>query len=282
MAQVLPHIPGYELMRLLGGGPLTQVFSARETDTDIARAVKVLRPDWEDQATGIKLLQREARAGLAIRHPQIVRIVDAHVTRPPHFLVMELLPGECLRNRLRREYQLDLGMALWIVRQTAEGLAALHRVGFLHGDVKPDNIHLVDVGQAVLLDLGFAHRPGENAAFLRGGYVLGTANYLAPELCRNEPDADKSSDLFSLGVTFFELLAGRLPYPTGSVDQTFLRHSSDPPADIQRELPHLPPSLSALVGRMLARRPQDRPTASQVLHHLLDLQISVLGQRRSA
>jgi serine/threonine protein kinase len=280
--QVVPRIPGYELMRSLGGGPLTQVFSARDLGTDAIQAVKVLRPDWRDQATGIKLLQREARAGLAVRHPQLVHIVEAHVIRPPFFLVMELLSGESLRSRLRREYRLEVGPALWILRQTVEGLAALHRAGFLHGDIKPDNIHLVDLGRAVLLDLGFAHRPGENAAFLRGGYVMGTANYLAPELCRNEPDADKSSDIFSLGVTFFELLSGRLPYPAGSVNQTFRRHSCDPPASIQDALPDVSPALVSLMGRMLARHPEDRPTANQVLRQLLALEIAVLSKRRSA
>ena len=72
---------------------------------------------------------------------------------------------------------------MWIIRQISEALAALHSAGFLHGDIKPDNVRLIDDGTAVLIDLGFAHRPGENAAFLRAGYVLGTANYLAPEQC---------------------------------------------------------------------------------------------------
>src|SRR5205823_9529691 len=126
----------------------------------------------------VKLLQREARACLAVRHPQLVRLRDAHVTRPPYFLVMDLLPGESLRSRLRRDYRLDVPTALWIARQTAESLAALHRAGFIHGDVKPDNIRMTGEGNAILLDLGFAHRPGENAAFLEQGYVLGTVNYL--------------------------------------------------------------------------------------------------------
>src|SRR5205823_8274563 len=128
---------------------------------------------------------------------------------------------ESLRRRLRRDYRLDVPTAVWIARQTADAVAALHRAGFLHGDVKPDNVRLIDDGTARLIDLGFAHRPGENAAFLRAGYVLGTANYLAPELCDSSPSEDHTSDLFSLGVTLFEMLAGRLPYPPGSLRQTF-------------------------------------------------------------
>jgi serine/threonine protein kinase len=171
---------------------------------------------------------------------------------------------------------------LWIGRQTAEALAALHRAGFLHGDVKPDNVHLVEDGRAILIDLGFAHRPGENAAFLRRGYVLGTANYLAPELCGTEPDADQSSDLFSLGAMLFEMLTGRLPYPVGSVDQTFRRHSCDPPADIRAQLPFLPPSLGRLIERMLAHEPATRPRAAQVVRQLIELEIAGMGRRKSA
>src|SRR5262249_9741383 len=155
----------------LGGGPLTIVYTAGRLEDDARCAVKLLRPDWEDQVAGIKLLQREARAGLAVQHPHLVRVLDTHVTIPPYYLVMEWLPGESPRTQLQRDYRLALSSALWIARQVAEALAALHRAGFLHGDVKPDNIQMASEGHAVLLDLGFAHRPGENTAFLRSGYV---------------------------------------------------------------------------------------------------------------
>src|ERR1700676_222845 len=160
--QPIPRIPGYHLLGRLGGGPMTTVYEARAADDGAACAVKVVRPDWDDQETAIKLLQREARAGLSVRHAHLVRLEYAHVTRPPYFLVMELLPGESLRRRLRRDYALDAPAALWIARQTAEALAALHRKGFIHGDVKPDNVRLAAAGCAMLLDLGFAHHPGEN------------------------------------------------------------------------------------------------------------------------
>src|SRR5262249_52426474 len=137
-----PIVPGYELLQHLGGGPLTSVYSAREWATDAACAVKVLREDWEDQPAGVKLLQREARAGLTVRHPHLGRRLDAPAPRPPYFLVMELLRGESLRRRLRRDYRLDVPTTVWVARQTAEALAALHRAGFVHGDVKPDNVRL--------------------------------------------------------------------------------------------------------------------------------------------
>jgi serine/threonine protein kinase len=276
-----PNIPGYELLVCLGGGPLTRVFSARECATDTICAVKVLREDWEDRATAVKLLQREARAGLAVRHPHLVRLRHTHVLRPPYFLVMDLLPGETLRRRLRRDYRLDVPTALWIMRQTAEALTALHRAGFVHGDVKPDNIRLVDAGTAVLIDLGFAHRPGENAHLHRRGYILGTVNYLAPELCTSEPEAGLGSDLFSLGVTLFEALSGQLPHPPGPIEQSLRRRCTEPPADLRR-LAVLPPGLFLLVERLLARQPEDRPRAAAVVQQLIALEIAALRRRRSA
>jgi serine/threonine protein kinase len=280
--QQIPRIPGYELYQRLGGGPLTVVFSARELVTDTPCAVKLLRDDVDEPSTALKLLQREARAGLAVLHPHLVHLRRAHVTRPPYFLVLDLLPGESLRRRLRRDYRLAVREAIWIGRQVAEALDALHRAGFLHGDVKPDNVRLVDDGTAVLIDLGFAHRPGENAAFLGRGYVLGTANYLAPELCGPEPKEDFASDLFSLGVMLFEMLTGRLPYPSGSVAQTLRRHRCDPPANVRQHVSRLPGALASLIDRLLVRRPADRPRALAVVRQLIELEIAALGRRRSA
>src|SRR2546427_13130771 len=114
--QRFPRIPGYELHQRLGGGLLTTVYAARERETDELCAVKVLREDWEDPATGIKLLQREARAGMRVNAPRLVRVRHAHLLKPPYFLVMDLLAGESLRRRLRRDYRLELADALSITR----------------------------------------------------------------------------------------------------------------------------------------------------------------------
>lgn len=276
------RIPGYELLRPLGGGPLTCVYSARDEATDSPCAVKVLRDEWKRDPTAVKLLQREARAGLAVRHPHLVPLRLAHVTRSPYFLVMDLLGGESLRRRLRRDYHLDVATALWITRQTAEALAALHRAGFVHADVKPDNIRLADAGTAVLIDLGFAHRPGEHAELHRRGYVLGTVNYLAPDLCAFSSDGDFRGDLFSLGVTLFEMLTGKLPYPSGTPEETFRHHRDDAPFDIRRFRDDLPTGVSAFVERLLRRRPADRPRAAAAVQQLIALEIAAMRWQKSA
>jgi serine/threonine protein kinase len=140
----------------------------------------------------------------------------------------------------------------------------------------------VDDGTAKLIDLGFAHRPGENAAFIKKGYVLGTVNYLAPELCDFDTIAQSSSDIFSFGVSLFEMLSGELPYPAGSMKQTLHRHQCDPPADIRRKVGALPPALTKLLDRLLSHRPEDRPRADRAIQHLVAMEIATLRHRRAA
>ena len=190
--------------------------------------------------------------------------------------------GESLQRRLRRDYRLEATTAIWIGRQTAEALKALHRHGFVHGDVKPENIRLVNDGTAVLIDLGFAHRPGENAALLKQGYVLGTPSYMAPELCGFEDQGGPASDVFSLGVTLFEMLTGRLPYPPGSVAQTLRRHRCDPPSDLGRQAVAVPAALVRLVTQMLAHRPGERPSAAVVVQQLIAAEIGAMRRQKAA
>jgi serine/threonine protein kinase len=172
--------------------------------------------------------------------------------------------------------------ALWIARQTAEALSALHRAGFVHGDVKPDNIRIVADGHAMLLDLGFAHRPGENTAFLQEGYILGTLNYLAPELCSRQPVDGLAADLFGLGVTLFEMLAGQLPYAPGNAAETMRRHDQETARDLRQQGLRLPPGLPELVNRLLSRDPAGRPRAASLVQQLVGFEIAAMSRRRSA
>lgn len=272
----LPTISNYQTFQHLGGGPMTNVYAARHLTQHNRCALKVLRDDWAEPDTAIKFLQREARAGLKVRHSHLIKIRETHVLKPPYFLVMDLLTGESLRDRLQRGGALSISVALWVTRQVAEALNALHRVGFLHGDVKPENVQILEDGTTMLIDLGFAHRPGENANFLKKGYVIGTPNYLAPELCVRNPDATFSSDIFSLGVMLFEMLTGDLPYPAGTVAQTFRRHGYEPPADVRQWLTEIPDGLERLLRRLLSRRPEARPTASTVIQQLVALELDSL------
>jgi serine/threonine protein kinase len=173
-------------------------------------------------------------------------------------------------------------LALRVARQSGEALTALHRKGFVHGDVKPDNIRLLDEVTAKIIDLGFAHRPGENAALIEAGYVLGTPDYMSPESCAFIGDPDERSDIYSLGVTLFEMLTGKLPFSPGTTVQTLLRHRSEHPMDIREYDDSLPPALVNLVHRMLAHDATDRPLAPAVVQQLIALEMTTWRHRRSA
>jgi serine/threonine protein kinase len=153
----------------------------------------------------------------------------------------------------------------------AEALAALHRAGFVHGDVKPENVHLLDAGTAVLVDLGFTHRPGENGVFAEEGYVLGTANYLAPELHGEKPADGPAADWYSFGVMLFEMLTGQRP----EIDSRRFGEAST----LLRSVAN--PRLIALLDGLLAKNASARPADALIVHELIALEIAALGRRRA-
>lgn len=267
-----PRLPGYVLGSRLGGGPTCDVYSAADGRGLFEWAVKVLRDDAARDFTNVQLLRREARAGLAVRHPRLVRIVRAVTDgESPLHVVMRRVSGRSLRAVLKGKGWLGPRLTGSVVRQVAGALAALHAAGYVHGDVKPENIHLGPGRTATLLDLGFARRPGEDAGLLGSGFVLGTANYVAPELC-DRPETDgPAADVFSLGVTLFELLTGELPYPDGGVEETMVRHRDAEPESLRRWRGAWPDGLAGLVDRMLHRDPDERPTAARVDRELIML-----------
>jgi serine/threonine protein kinase len=267
-----PRLPGYVLGTRLGGGPTCDVYSAFDDRGRPGWAIKILREEAAGDPTNLQLLRREARAGMAVRHPNLVRVVRAGPApdRPRH-LVMRRIPGRPLRTYLRPNGWLDPRLVCRIGRQIAAALAAMHSAGFVHGDVKPDNVHLSADRNATLLDLGFAHRPDKDGNLLGDDFVLGTANYIAPELCHRPQYDTSTADVFSLGITLFELLTGKLPYPMGDVDETMLRHRDGEPDSLWRWDGNWPIGLSALVDRMLDRDPARRPSAADVGRELTTL-----------
>jgi serine/threonine protein kinase len=273
-----PRIPGFELIQPLGGGPFTRVYSAHDFRADAVVALKHLPDDAPHFDLALTLLRREGRAGLKVIHPNLVRIRTDHTIVRPYYITMDLLRGESLRAALKRRYLLRPKTALWIARQIAEALAALHKRGYLHGDVKPENVRLTDSHSAVLIDLGYAHKPGQNAELLRDGLILGTANYLAPEVCARSATGDYRADVFSLGVMLYEMLTAELPYPAGSTAQTLEAHRTLPPYDLRDRAGAWPRALPALLRRMMAHSPLNRPHAAALVEELTSLEIAALRQ----
>jgi serine/threonine protein kinase len=265
-------LSGFVIGTRLGGGPTCDVFSALDTTGRHGWAVKVLREDAALDPTNVQLLRREFRAGLALRHANLVRMLRSGPDDDyPRHLVMERVPGLSVRSILNRHGWLAPRQAARIGTQAASALAAIHNAGYVHGDVKPDNLHLRPNGSAVLLDLGFAHRPGDDEELIGQGYVLGTANYVAPELCEQPETDGPAADIFSLGVTLFELLTGDLPYACGGVQETMKSHRDRRPDTLHRWSGRWTYQFGDLVDQMLARTPSNRPTAREVERVLIRL-----------
>jgi serine/threonine-protein kinase len=278
MASV-PLVPGFDILRPLGGGVLTQVFAAKRRSDNTSCAIKLPRGEWADHADAHRMLRREAQALSAVKHPRIVHLRESHVDYAPPYLMLDLLSGQSLRERLQQELTLDPRAALWIARQIAEGLTALHDAGFVHGDIKPDNAQILDDGSAVLLDLGFAFRPIEAESLEADGYVLGTLNYLAPERASRSAGAGFAADWYSFGVMLFEMLAGELPFPPRSVGDV-LNHEF-PVCDLPPILQAWPERLATLIRSLLERSPAARPRGPIVLHELIALEIAALARRKA-
>jgi serine/threonine-protein kinase len=271
----------WRLARLLGEGTYTQVHLAQpDDDHQAVYAVKMLRPARANDPIALKLLAREAYVGLKVSHPHVVSVLSAHVNEPPYYLVMPYLPGGTLRERLDRKGRLPVAIATWIARQVAQGLAALHSAGFLHGDVKPANIFLSPEGHATLIDLGFAHSPRDAIADDRRS-VKGTLDYLAPEATLSSSVVDARSDFYSLGVTLFEMLCGRRPFSGDAAEVVRLHREAIPP-DLRELSPSVPATVAEFVARLLAKQPIRRPASShELVDQLSRLEIATLGQRVS-
>jgi len=257
----------------LSSGGMGAVYRARHERTGKAHAVKLLHADDRMSESSIRRFVREARAASALGHPGIVSILDFDVALDgTHFLVMELLEGETLEERLGREGNLDWREALGLTREIGVALEAAHREGILHRDLKPGNVFLCSDPQraqtAVLLDFGLARPLDESSAskLTSTGMVLGTPAYMSPEQARGE-ELDVRSDVHAVGAMLFEMVTGEPPF----MDQTLagiyarLLMASVPSAAEAAPSP-IPVELDRLIGRALAKARDDRyPTVAALL-----------------
>jgi len=273
----------WELVNFAAEGGLAQIFRARpagsQPNQPALYALKMLLPDWQNDDQAIRLLKREALVGQSVSHPHLIPILYASVQQSPRFVVMPWLEGATLEQRLAAGQRFDLPRILWIARQTAEALDALHQAGWMHGDVKPSNIMLSPEGHATLLDLGFARRTHETGSAV-DRCVLGTFHYIAPEFLTSAIRADVRSDIYSLGAVLYRILAGRLPFVGEDLAELASRHKQSLPPKLGRIAPHLPAGVARLVHGMLAKDPLRRPqNPRELIEILARLEIETFSER---
>ena len=264
-------IAHYRIIRKLGAGGMGEVYLARDTKLDRNVAIKVLRSDWLEEEHLKKRLIREAQAAAKLDHPNICSIYDVNEAGPFTFIVMQYIEGEPLDEKMERE-PLALSAALTMVEQAAEGLAEAHAHGIVHRDIKPQNMIVTPKGQLKILDFGLAkqiHSSGsvdneaQTATLLsKPGLVVGTMPYMSPEQVKGEP-LDPSSDIFSLGVTLYEMLAGKHPFKDKSAPVTMSRILLGEPTPTEQFQTQVSPELQSLLNKMLVKDKAARYQSAQ-------------------
>jgi serine/threonine-protein kinase len=254
-------IAHYRIIKKLGAGGMGDVYLALDTKLDRKVAIKVLRSDWLEEEHLKKRLIREAQAAAKLDHPNICAIHDVNEAGPFTFIVMQYIEGESLAEKMERE-PLALTTILSMVEQAAEGLAEAHAHGIVHRDIKPQNMLVTPRGQLKILDFGLAKQLHSSDAvdneaatatlLSKPGLVVGTMPYMSPEQVKGEP-LDSSSDIFSLGVTLYEMLAGKHPFKDKSAAVTMSRILRDDPTPTEQFQAQVSPELQALLSKMLCK-----------------------------
>jgi serine/threonine-protein kinase len=259
----------YVILERLGEGGMGQVFKARHQKMQRVVALKVIRKDRLQNPQALRRFQREIQALAALSHPNIVMAHDANQVGDTHFYAMEYVEGNDLARLVKQRGPLPVAEACTYVRQAALGLQHALEKGMIHRDIKPGNLLVTDRhgstdgGVVKILDMGLARldaNPDDTASDMltQEGAVVGTLDFLAPEQAQDSRLADIRSDLYSLGCTFYFLLAGRAPFAGGTATEKLLKHRLEEPEPIEKVRPEVPPGVAAIVRMLMAKRPEDR------------------------
>ncbi len=257
------EIPGYKIVDTLGEGGMATVYLAIQESFEREVALKVMSASLSRDATFGERFIREARIVSRLIHPNIVTVYDVGVHEGHHFLSMEYVPGKDLK---RKRFDLSLLERLQVIRDVAAALDYAGRKGYVHRDVKPDNIMLRDEdGRAVLMDFGIARPSDVASGMTQVGTTVGTPHYMSPEQARGDK-VDNRSDLYSLGVVLFLLISGDVPFDAESAVAVGIMHVSE-------RIPRLPDHLKAfqpVIDRVLAKKPTERYQTGSELIAALD------------
>ncbi len=273
----------YRVVRLVGTGGMGEVYEAEGLEAGERVAIKSVLPDLRGNRKIMARFEREAELSRLISHSSVLRIFEVLKTSipgddgsdPEPCMVMELLTGETLADRLIDRRTVEPEAAVPMACQMASGLTAAHRAGVVHRDLKPDNVFLVPEGEetrVVLTDFGVAKRsaaPSRDEALTASNVLLGTPDYMAPE----QLDLDKAtpaSDIYALGLVMFEMLTGKRPFEADTALKMVFKRVEEEPPSPRIHLPDLDPRWEEVILRCLARNPEDRYAEAQDLIRVLE------------
>ncbi len=268
----------FQVERLLTRGGMGEVYMATQISLNRAVALKVLRPDYLTKGAYLSRFHAEATAIARLNHPNIVHVYAIGNIDQAHYIAMEYVEGTNLRDYIRKKGALDLPLALSIMKQTAQAIGAAGEEGLIHRDVKPENILITKRGRVKVADFGLCRFEGEDALNLtQSGVTMGTPLYMSPEQAQGHP-LDHRSDLYSLGVTYYFMLAAEPPFRADSAVALALKHVREIPRSLLSHRPDLPLEIDRLVMKLMAKDPADRyQSAAMMLADLAKVRDVVQG-----
>ena len=259
----------FQVEKLLGRGGMGEVYLATQVSLNRPVALKVLRPDFASNPTYLGRFRTEATAVAKLNHPNIVHVYTLGCVDEIHFIAMEYVQGTNLREYILKKGALDLPLAFSIMRQTGQAIGAAGEVGLIHRDVKPENILMTKKGRVKVADFGLCRdQEGDSVHLTQSGVTMGTPLYMSPEQAQGHA-IDHRSDLYSLGVTFYHMLAGVPPFRAETALALALKQVREAPRSMLVHRPDLPVELDRLVLKLMAKYPADRyQSAAEMLADL--------------
>ena len=257
----------YRLESVLGEGGMGLVFKAHRDGGDRPVALKVLKRQLSGDFIFQQRFKQEARAAAEVRDRHLVAILESAESDGRHYLASDYVDGGSLTDRVAADGPLPVADVVRVVTEVAAGLDALHEAGVMHRDIKPSNVLFDSDGTAMLTDFGLA-KGRAYTVLTRPGQVMGTLDYLAPELIRGKP-ATPATDIYALGCVAFECVVGRAPFGDKSAFQVGLAHLDEPPPDPGAERNDLPAGFAAAILSALEKDPEQRPATAGAYASLL-------------
>ena len=243
----------YELEELIGAGGMSRVYRAHDRDLDRTVAVKVLHEEMAADLEFVSRFRREARTAAGLAHENIVAVIDRGSDGDRPFIVFEYFGRKNLKQLIQEVGPLPLEQALGVALQIAHGLSFAHASGYVHRDVKPQNV-LVDGTRVKLTDFGIARSLEVTDAPTLEGVVLGSVSYIAPEQAQGDVVGEQS-DVYALGAVLYELLTGEPPFDGETFVAVAMKHITDPPPSVRARRPEIPPRVDAAIRKALAKKP---------------------------
>ena len=246
----------YKIIKKIGAGGFAEVYLGEHAQLGRQVAIKMLLHSFAGEDDMIERFRREAKAAAKLSHPNIIDIYDVGESDGIYFIVMKYIDGETLAKKTRREKNINPNEAISIIKQLAQALAYAHEKNIVHRDLKPANVMLDEYSKPILMDFGIARAQFEGN-LTKTGTLMGTPHYLPPEQPLGKP-VDGRSDIYSLGILFYEMLAGRPPFHDESSVTLIFKHINEPPPPLIMKVPELVPELCEVVHKMIEKLPENR------------------------